>query len=78
MEHILEVDFSQEIKASREVKCDNCGKVLGESYPKGRSAIAVTLPTGQDQEGYDNYKEHHYCGEGCLTTHLNTRAASKK
>ena len=77
MEHILEVDFSQEIKASRSVNCDQCGKQLGEHYMKSRQAIAATLPMGKDSEGYDTYKEHHFCDENCMRGHLNSRSCAQ-
>ena len=71
---IFEADFSEQIKASLTTKCDNCGKQLGESYPRGKDVMEARLSMGTDESGYDNLKHHHFCNEGCIRAHLNTRA----
>jgi hypothetical protein len=77
MNHILEVDLPAEIKASLTTTCDGCGKVIGESYPRGRNTLSLALAAGQDADGYESWKQHHFCNEACLRTALNKRAEPK-
>jgi len=74
MKRIFEIDLGTEIQASVETKCDNCGKKLGESWPRGKDTMTAQLQMENDAEGYPVYKTHHFCGEACLRDHLNSRA----
>ena len=77
MDKIYEADLPQEIKASLTTKCDNCGKQLGESYARGRDCMQAQLKMGEDQDGYPNYKNHHFCNEDCMRDHLVKRSDKK-
>lgn len=72
-DHIMEVDFSKEIKASMKTQCDACGATLGEHYPTKKGSMTASLRVGKDNYGYDSYKTHHFCGEACMRAHLNDR-----
>lgn len=74
----LEVDFTEQIKASLITKCDNCGKTLGDGYPRGRDTMTASLKMAPTDDGYDNYKQHHFCNEACMLGHLQTRAEKAK
>ncbi len=71
----LEVDFTEQIKATLITKCDGCGKTMGDGYPRGRDVMTATLKTGTDQDGYDTYKQQHYHNEACMLAGLQARAA---
>jgi hypothetical protein len=72
--NLLELDFSEQIKASTTTNCDNCQEKLGDSYPRGKDVMQAALHMGKDSEGYDQYKLHHFCSEACMRQHLNKRA----
>ena len=74
---ILEMDATVEIKGSVTTKCDNCGKQLGESWPRGRDTMQAALKMGEDQDGYPQLKNHHFCNEDCMREHLVKRSDKK-
>ncbi len=75
--NVFEADFTEQIKASLTTTCDNCGKKLGESWPRGKDTMQATLKMGEDQDGYPMMKNHHFCNEDCMREHLNQRAGKK-
>jgi hypothetical protein len=70
-----ELDFTEQIKAKHSVSCDNCGKELGEHYPRGADSISLSLRDGDDDYGYPNYASYDFCGEACLRDKLNKRVS---
>lgn len=73
MHNVLEVDLTNEAKASLTCTCDNCGTVLGESWTRGKDNMSLSL-SQKDEQGYDTFKQFHLCNEACLLGLLNKRA----
>lgn len=67
------VDFTEQIKASTSTKCDGCDAALGTSYPNKKGVIHMSMPDGQDEQGYDKNKNLHFCKADCVKAFLNKK-----
>lgn len=62
--------IKNESTAAKQVICDACSDVIGESYASKKGSLTLPLPAPDT----GIYQDSHFCNEDCLRNHLNARA----